>query len=269
MSIDHANHADHDASPFACEAIGVTLTYGEHVAITASDFTVPRHGITAVIGPNGSGKSTILNAIAGLIEPTTGSITVFDAPPLERRDEISYVLQHTPITPGAPITVEEVVAMGRYPNIGLFRRMNSADRLRVKEAMAELDIQNLAKRNISQLSGGQRQRVLVAQGIAQEHHLLLLDEPLTGLDLVSARAIDRIIHAEPERGCSVVLTTHDLEEAKAADHVLLVNKRVIAAGTPEEVLTVRNLTEAYGLGALHERDFDALNFPTEHHHGDE
>lgn len=267
MSVEHAVHPDREHPPLACQARGVVLSYGDHVAIERSDFTIPMGAITAVIGPNGSGKSTILNAIAGLIEPTTGSLEVFGAPPQSTRDEVSYVLQHTPITPGAPLTVEEVVAMGRYPNIGLFRRMRAEDRVRVREAMAELDIADLAKRNIGELSGGQRQRVLVAQGIAQEHHLLLLDEPLTGLDLVSARAIDNIIHAEPTRGCAVVLTTHDLEEAKAADHVLLVNKRVVGSGPPQEVLTVANLTVAYGLGALHERDFDALNFPTEHHHG--
>ncbi len=166
------------------------------------------------------------------------------------------------------MTVEETVAMGRYPNIGLFGRMRDIDRRRVREAMQELAILDLAKRQLSELSGGQRQRVFVAQGLAQEHDLLLLDEPLTGLDLVSAQSIDHIIHAEPQRGCSVVLTTHDLEEAKAADHVLLVNKRVVAYGTPADVLTMENLTVAYGLGALHERDVDAIHLPTDHHHGE-
>jgi iron complex transport system ATP-binding protein len=251
-----------------CEARDLTLQYGDHVAISSSDFTIPRAKITAVIGPNGSGKSTLLNAIAGLIAPAGGTLTTFDVPPIEAQRNISYVLQYTGITTGTPMTVEEAVAMGRYPNIGLFRRMNAIDRQRVREAMQELAILDLAKRQLSELSGGQRQRVFVAQGLAQEHDLLLLDEPLTGLDLVSAQSIDHIIHAEPKRGCSVVLTTHDLEEAKAADHVLLVNGRVIAYGPPAEVLTMENLTVAYGLGALHDRDIDAIHLPTDHHHGE-
>ena len=130
--------------------------------------------------------------------------------------------------------------------------------------MELLAITDLAKRHLSELSGGQRQRVFVAQGVAQDHDLLLLDEPLTGLDLVSARTIDQIIHSEPARGCSVVLTTHDLEEARAADHVLLMSGRVVASGPPSQVLTRDKLAEAYGLGALHHRDDEAVRYPTEH-----
>ena len=131
--------------------------------------------------------------------------------------------------------------------------------------MERLDIAHLSRRHLTELSGGQRQRVYVAQGIAQDHTLLLLDEPLTGLDITSAKTIDAIIHDEPQHGCSVILTTHDLEEAKAADHVILTGGRVIASGRPEEVLTQANLAEAYGLGALHDLDDGAPLLPTEHH----
>lgn len=268
MSNAHGVKAQPSGTDEVCTAENLTLQYGDHLAISSSNFTIPRGKITAIIGPNGSGKSTILNAIAGLIEPTSGTIRTFNLPPAEARRNVSYVLQYTGITTGTPMTVEETVAMGRYPGLGLFRRMSTIDRERVQEAMSDLSIQDLAKRQISELSGGQRQRVFVAQGLAQEHDLLLLDEPLTGLDLVSAQSIDHIIHAEPQRGCSVVLTTHDLEEAKAADHVLLVNKCVIACGSPADVLTMEHLTVAYGLGALHERDADAIHLPTDHHHAE-
>ena len=116
----------------------------------------------------------------------------------------------------------------------------------------------MASRNIASLSGGQRQRVFVAQALAQDHNILLLDEPLTGLDVPSARVIDDIIHEEPEQGCTVVYTTHDLDEARSADYVILTAGRVIAAGTPDEVLTAEHLAEAYGLGTLH---------PEGHNHG--
>ena len=149
------------------------------------------------------------------------------------------------------MTVQEVVSMGRYSTLGVFRRARSADKEAVRDAMGLLRIEDLADRQVFRLSGGQRQRVFVAQALAQEHSLLLMDEPLTGLDIHSAQTIDHIIHEEPARGCSVVFTTHDLEEARAADHVILVNGYVVASGPPAEALSDQNLATAYGLGLLH------------------
>lgn len=232
-------------------ASGLVLRYDHHTAVAASDLELPAGGIIAVIGPNGSGKSTLLHALAGLIRPAAGTLSVLGSDPVASRDRISFVLQSTAVPRGTPITVAETVAMGRYPSLGLLGRRRAVDRERVKAAMDRLEITELRGRHLTELSGGQRQRVYVAQGIAQDHELLLLDEPLTGLDLVSARTIDRIIHGERDRGCSVVLTTHDLEEARAADHVVLMSGQVVASGPPAAVLTRRNLGEAYGLGALH------------------
>jgi len=235
----------------AARADGLLLAYGHHVAVGASSFVIPSRCVTAVIGPNGSGKSSVLHALAGLIEPAEGALQVLGTTPQGTRSKVSYVLQSLTVPVGTPLTVAEAVGMGRYPRLGLWRRRNDEDRRCVQEAMDRLDITGLAHRHLTELSGGQRQRVYVAQGIAQSHEILLLDEPLTGLDLVSARTIDRLIHSERHRGCSVVLTTHDLSEARAADHVLLMNGRVLASGPPEEVLTEANLEVAYGLGALH------------------
>lgn len=232
-------------------AENLVLRYGHHRALTASSFVIPARAVTAVIGPNGSGKSTVLNALAGLVEPASGSIEVLGVSPGEARERVSYVLQSVTVPVGTPLTVAETVGMGRFPSLGLWRRRSDHDRQRVRSAMEQLQITGLARRHLTELSGGQRQRVYVAQGVAQGHEVLLLDEPLTGLDLVSARTIDEIIHSERDRGCSVVLTTHDLEEARAAEHVLLMNGRVVASGPPEEVLTLANLEAAYGLGAIH------------------
>jgi ABC-type Mn/Zn transport systems, ATPase component len=167
-----------------------------------------------------------------------------------------------PVAPGIPLTVREVVRMGRFSTRGILGRFTPADRDRVSWAMEQLDIDDLAHRSIHKLSGGQRQRVFVAQALAQDHTILLLDEPLTGLDVLSAQVIDDIIHDEPDQGCTVLFTTHDLEEARAADMVLLMSGRVVASGTPEEVLTPENLAEAYGLGALHPEHGG------HHHHND-
>jgi manganese transport system ATP-binding protein len=230
---------------------GVEIRREGKEVLAASNFTIPEAKITAIIGPNGSGKSTVLHAIAGLLGLHAGSLSVLGNTPAHSRAHVAYVLQHMNVNHGIPMTVKDVVSMGRYPLRGFVGKFGPADRQAVSSAMELLRIDDLAERQVFRLSGGQRQRVFVAQALAQEHSVLLMDEPLTGLDINSAQTIDDIIHAEPARGCSVVFTTHDLEEAKAADHVLLMSGHVVASGPPEEVLTPANLAKAYGLGLLH------------------
>lgn len=234
---------------FAVRARDLVLGYGSAVALDRSSFAIPLGRVTVVIGPNGSGKSTLLNAIAGLLEPMAGTIDV----PARRAGlhRIAYVLQTTKVNDALPITVREVVTMGRYADAGEYRRLGDDDRRAVASAMERTGITRLDSKHLRELSGGQRQRVFVAQGLAQDHDLLLLDEPLTGIDLPTAQAIDTVIHDEIKRGCSVVITTHDLSEAKVADHVLLLSGRVVASGTPAEVLTTEHLTTAYGPSLLH------------------
>lgn len=233
----------------AVTAVDLVLGYGSRVALARSTFAIPAATITAVIGPNGSGKSTVLNAIAGLIEPLAGSIDV----PARRHGphRISYVLQTTKVNDALPITVREVVTMGRYAGHGSLRPLDGSDRAAVATAMERTGIADLATHHLHHLSGGERQRVFVAQGLAQQHDVLLLDEPLTGIDLPTALAIDAVIHDECDRGRTVVVTTHDLSEARVADHVLLLSGRVVAGGPPEEVLTADHLAAAYGPSLLH------------------
>jgi iron complex transport system ATP-binding protein len=244
---------------------GVRLAYGTSVAVETSDFAMPGAAVTAIIGPNGSGKSTLLHAVAGLMGPLAGSITVLGTDPELARRRVSYVLQSVAVPVGVPISVIEAVGMARYPSLGLLRRPGRVDRERVAEAMAALDIEHLARRHLSELSGGQRQRVYVAQGIAQDHDLLVLDEPLTGLDMTSAQTINRIIRAASGGGRAVVLTTHDLDVAMAADNVLLMAGRVLGCGEPKAVLTRSAIETAYGLGALRE-GVPYLADPGAHHH---
>ncbi|MGC2241128.1 MAG: metal ABC transporter ATP-binding protein [Acidimicrobiia bacterium] len=232
----------------AVQATDLVLAYGSNVALSASSFRVPLGGMTALIGPNGSGKSTLLSAIAGLIAPTSGSMTV--GPGMQPPPRVSFVLQSTKVNESLPVTVREVVGMGRYAGIGM-RPMSDEDQESIRIAMERTGIVDLANRHLSDLSGGQRQRVFLAQGLAQDHEILLLDEPLTGLDLPSAQAVDRVIHLEMTTGCTILISTHDLAEAQVADNVLLLSGRVVASGSPGEVLTVENLTEAYGSNLLH------------------
>lgn len=224
----------------------VGVSFGPIVALAPSDFELPRGAVIALIGPNGSGKSTLLNVISRLIEPSAGSVEV-DVD----NARISYVLQSTKVNEALPVTVREVVTMGRYASVGLYGRMGEEDRRAVARALERTGIADIASRHIHDLSGGQRQRVLVAQGLAQDHDLLLLDEPLTGVDLTTAQAIDEVIHDETREGCTVVITTHDLSEARQSDYTLLLAGRVVASGTPDQVLTSENLLAAYGPALLH------------------
>jgi manganese transport system ATP-binding protein len=251
----------------AVKAVDLVASYGSTVALSRSSFELPKGLVTAVIGPNGSGKSTLLNIIAGLMAPTSGSIEVGDV----TRGRTAYVLQTTKVNDALPISVKEVVTMGRYARTGAYRWIDKIDKEAVDAAMQRTGIADIADRPLSDLSGGQRQRAFVAQGLAQDHDLLLLDEPLTGIDLPTAQAIDLVIHDELERGCTVVMTTHDLSEAQVADYVVLLSGRVVASGTPTEVITAANLRLAYGSALMHVEDGrifldDAAHSPVDGRH---
>lgn len=235
----------------AARAEGLVVWRGDRTALSASDFEIPSGRLTALVGPNGSGKSTVLHALAGLLPPHRGSLTVLGCDADHVHDRVAYVLQSTSIGEVMPLTVAEVVLMARYGKAGMFGRLNNADRDAAQRAMERLGIAALAARNPALLSVGQRQRVFVAQGLAQEAEVLLLDEPVTALDVPSHEAIDAAIEEEVAAGRTVVLTTHDLDEARRAHHVLLLAGHVVASGPPDAVLTDDLLADAYGAYLLH------------------
>ncbi len=228
-------------------ASGLALAYGDTVALEESDFRFPAAAVTVLIGPNGSGKSSVLAAVAGLLLPESGRLRVLGGDPKQVRKRVAFVPQSTKVNDVLPVTVREVVGMGRYASLGLMRPFGDRDRQVVQAALERLDLTELAGRHLWELSGGQRQRVFVAQGLVQERDLLLLDEPTTGLDLPSAQVIDDVIAAEREAGRAVAVTTHDFGEARRADHVILLANRVVAEGNPDDVFTPSNLATAYGL----------------------
>jgi ABC-type Mn2+/Zn2+ transport system ATPase subunit len=250
-------------------ARGLELAHGTHVALTGLDVELPAGSVTAVIGPNGSGKSTLLHGIAGLLRPARGELTVAGRPARAGSTRVAYVLQSTRIHEHLPITVREAVTMARYALRGPFRPLSRDDRRVVDGAMTRLAVDDLASRQIRELSGGQRQRVLVAQGLAQQAPVLLLDEPVTGLDLVSQRTILEVVADERDAGTTVVLTTHDLGEAAHADHVLLLAGYLVAAGPPGEVLTSEHLATAYRQRLIRLDDDVLMLDDAPHHHDDE
>ena len=246
--------------PTATVSLGdVTVDRG-HRRVLAIESLSLRPGVTAVVGPNGSGKSTLLHVVAGLIEPVGGSVHVAGG--------ISYVLQATAVSATLPVTVRETVALARAASLGPFRPLRRTDRDAVTHAMRRLDVEELANRHLADLSGGQRQRVFVAQGIAQEADVLLLDEPVAGLDLPSAERIRDVVTDERAAGRTVVIATHDLDEAARADHAVLLAGRVVADGRPDEVLTADNLRAAYS-GHLLDLGYGvvALDDGAHGHHG--
>ena len=247
-SATHRSASSCRAAEPAVTISDAVFRYGARVALDSSSVTIPSGSVTALIGPNGSGKSTLLNGIAGLVAPTSGRVAIGQA--TDRPLRIAYVLQDTKINQSLPVTVREVVSMGRYTAKGFLQPLSREDRRMIDEVMQRTGISHLAKRHLSRLSGGQRHRVLLAQGLVQDHDILLLDEPVTGLDIVSIQAIRDTVREEAERGCTVVLTTHDLADAWTADHVVLLAGRVVTSGPPSEVLRSSFLIEAYGAALL-------------------
>ena len=233
--------------PLVVEGAGVTVTYGTRTALLDCDLALPGASVTALVGPNGSGKSTLLSAIAGLVPMMAGTLRVLGRSPGSNglAARIAYVLQSTPANESLPVTVREVVTMARFARRGLFRRLSAEDRRAVDDALDRLGIADLADRHLRELSGGQRQRVLVAQGLAQDADLLLLDEPVTGLDLTSRESILAVVEEVRAAGGAVIVATHDLGDAERADHVVLLSGRVVAAGAPEDVITAEHLRAAY------------------------
>ena len=223
----------------ALQVRDLAVSYGDKTVLTEVNLDVPSATTVAVIGPNGSGKSTLLAAIAGLVSPSSGTIDV-------DRHALALVLQATDVDRSLPITVLEAVRMARYPHRGMFGRMRADDHRAIDDALRRAGADDLKKRQIHELSGGQRQRVLVAQGLAQQADVLLLDEPVTGLDIVSREVILDVVREERAAGRSVVMTTHSLEDAAACDLVVLLAGRMVAFGTPGEVLTEEHLNSAFG-----------------------
>ncbi|MCP4222956.1 MAG: metal ABC transporter ATP-binding protein [Actinomycetia bacterium] len=217
----------------------VSLAYGSTTVLDTVSFTVPAGSSVAIMGPNGSGKTSLLNLITGLVKPTAGSIH------LTSGASVAYVLQHRDASTWLPLTVKEVITMGCYRN-KMLRRLSASDRQRVFDAAARLEIADLLGDQFGQLSGGQRQRVLLAQSLVQEPSILLLDEPITGLDLASQQRILDLVAEETARGTTVVITTHHLDEARHCDLVLLIAGRLVAAGPPDQVLIEGELRRAFG-----------------------
>ncbi len=243
----------------------VWVTYGDIVAVRDASLHLDPGTSVAIIGPNGSGKSTLLSTISGLVHPSRGSVSVSGPNGQRVRNSVAHVLQTTVANQAVPLTVLETVRMGAYGRRGMFGRLTAEDRTAVEDAIHRMRIDDLRNRQLHELSGGQRQRAYVAQGLAQRAGVLLLDEPITGLDLVSQEVITAVVQQERDRGNIVVLTTHDVGTARLADVAVLIATDIIASGAPEVVLTPELLSRAYG-GHVHVLEDGTLVLDDPHTH---
>ncbi|BDU10127.1 ABC transporter ATP-binding protein [Aurantimicrobium sp. INA4] len=219
---------------------GGAFSYGTTPALTDVTITVKPGEAMALIGPNGSGKSTLLKGVLGLIPLVEGSMG------LGKIEGIGYLPQTEHIDPEFPVTLKQVVMMGRYRKLGLFRFPSSSDRAAVRKAIASVGLTNVANKRFGSLSGGQQQRGFLARALASEPGLLLLDEPFNGLDQPNRDALMQTLRQLKSAGVAIIVTTHDLDLAReVCDTVLFVNGRQVAFGPKEEVLTLANLQEVF------------------------
>lgn len=234
---------------------GATLTYthpgGAAPAVVGVTVEVRPGRLTAVLGPNGAGKSTLLRLLSGALRPHAGGVTLDDRPmdglgDRERARNVAVVPQAEPSP--FPVTVRELVSMGRYPHLGPWKRTTASDRTIVDRALEQCAVTEFADRQLDSLSGGERQRVRIARALAQEAPILLLDEPTAGLDLRYRMEIFHLLSELCSAGLSVLLITHDLNlAARFAHHILLLDDgRPVVTGPPRDVLTREELEPIYG-----------------------
>ena len=227
----------------------VSVGYDARPILSGANLEIGWGQLVGVIGPNGAGKSTLIKTILGTLRPRQGTVRVAGQPPqsTEARHQIGYVPQREVVDWDFPVTVADVVLMGRTARLGLFRFPGAADRRAVAKALEQVGMADFAGRQISQLSGGQQQRVFLARALAGEGRLLLLDEPLNGVDLTTQDDIGALLRAHCAAGGTVLLATHDLElAAEWCSQLVLVNHAIVACGAPRDVLRPDVLRATYG-----------------------
>jgi ABC-type Mn2+/Zn2+ transport system ATPase subunit len=236
------SHTPHNILRFA----DVTVRHGPVTALDHVSVNILCGSLTAILGPNGAGKSTLLRSILGWHTLSTGEIRIGDHHTHHQLPRLAYLPQRHLIDWDFPITVRAVVEQGRYPGLSLFARFSKNDHASVDRALAELDIAELADRQISQLSGGQQQRVFLARALAQGADIFLLDEPFAGLDLHATEELAHILRGWQAQGRTVLAVVHDLTLAR--EHfvnAVLLNTRLIASGKVADVLTPHTIDTAY------------------------
>lgn len=225
----------------------ITVSYNGKPVLDDLTFQVPHGEQVAVVGPNGAGKSTLFKALVGLLPLRSGQIRIHCKPLGTHTDCVAYVPQREEVDLRFPVTVQDVVSMGRYGRSKWRNRLTTQDREVVRRSMDQLGVLNLARQPIGDLSGGQQQRVFLARALAQEPHILLMDEPFNGVDVTTQEVTLRLLEALRAQSVTVMVSTHDLTLASERfQRVLLLNRRLVSYGAPQEALSPTALAGAFG-----------------------
>lgn len=239
-------HTHHQSDQPILDVSHITVRYNGRMALENVTFHLHAGERVAIVGPNGAGKSTLIKVVAGVLPPTTGEVKIFGSTP-GRHVCIGYIPQRSQVDWNFPVTVADVVMMGRSAKLGPLNWPHKRDWEHVHHALETVDLANLAARQIGQLSGGQQQRMFIARALAQEAELMLMDEPLTGLDTPSQEGILVLLDRLKKENVTVMVATHDLDQAASHfDRIMLLNHRLVAFGQPGDVLHTDNLLKAYG-----------------------
>ncbi len=228
----------------------ITVTYKNgHTALRDTSFDLPVGSITALVGVNGSGKSTLFKSIMGFVQLSKGSVKILglDVDAALKANQVAYVPQSEEIDWNFPVLVEDVVMMGRYGHMNMFRMIRPIDRQKVDMALERVGLAYLKDRQIGELSGGQKKRVFLARALAQESPVILLDEPFTGIDVQTEEQIMALLRDLRDAGRVILVSTHNLGSVpEFCDRAVLIDRTVLVAGETREVFTQANLQRAFG-----------------------
>jgi manganese/iron transport system ATP-binding protein len=248
-----------EPNPLSLEVAGVTVSYANgHVALRDASFALHGGSICALVGVNGSGKSTLFKAIMGIVQPATGRVSIAGKPVRAALKDnlVAYVPQSEEVDWSFPVSVWDVVLMGRYGRMNFLRIPRAEDRRIAEESLARVGMSEFRGRQIGELSGGQRKRVFLARALAQRGRVILLDEPFTGVDVNTEMAIIALLRELRSEGHIMLVSTHNLGSVpEYCDHVVLINRTVLASGPTGDVFTEQNLLQTFG-GALRHFRFD-------------
>jgi manganese/zinc/iron transport system ATP- binding protein len=231
----------------ALEIHDLTVAFDRKPVLWNIDLEIPQGKLVGIIGPNGAGKSTLIKAVMGILPLSSGYTKLFDRDIDEVRHKISYVPQRESVDWDFPASVLDVVLMGRYGKLGLFRRPRKADRDVAMDCLKKVGMEAFAHRQISQLSGGQQQRTFLARALAQQADIYFMDEPFAGVDAATEKTIIDLLRTMTHSQKTVIVVHHDLQSVpQYFDWVILLNTRLVAYGPTKTVFTQKNLQETYG-----------------------